>query len=186
MISFILLASGFGRRFGSNKLMAKIDGKEMYLHMLEKLKLSAADLPSEAQVIVISQYEEILKKAKDYGMKAVFNGEAEEGIAASVRHGVRAAEESEWYFFFMADQPYLKEDTIKQFVNAVCCQEKSMASVCAGEIPGSPTAFHKKWGSRLLALSGDVGGRKIMKQFPSEVFWYGISGQEIVDIDFDM
>lgn len=186
MISLILLASGFGRRFGSNKLMAEIDGKPMYLHTLERLhKIYASEEINESvQVFVVSQYEEILEAANKMGVHAVFNAEAEEGIAASVRHGVHSAEGSEWYFFFTADQPYLREDTIISFVKAVISQEKSMASVHSQNVPGSPTAFYKTWEVQLLELVGDVGGRRLMKQHPEDVFWYEISKDEIDDIDF--
>lgn len=186
MISLILLASGFSRRYGSNKLMAEIDGQKMYLHILKKLKNITANekLVESAQVIVVSQYEEILKRAEELGFAAVTNSEAEEGIAASVRKGIEKAGNSNWYFFFTADQPYLHGSSIISFINTVLNQEKSLATVHAQMTPGNPTAFQCKWKEQLLSLSGDVGGRKVLKQNPEEVFWYEIGKEEIRDIDY--
>lgn len=197
MISFILLASGFGRRFGSNKLMAEIDGKQMYRHILERLRCAAMEpvCGHEITVVVVSQYEEILDTARDCGMKAVMNAEAAEGISASIRLGILNAPDSEWYFFFTADQPYLQQATIRGFAEAVAGARDTagglglasrgfgLVTVHAGGVPGSPTAFHKRYRDDLLALRGDVGGRKILKQHPEDVLWYEISDREITDID---
>ena len=38
MICCVLLASGFGRRFGSNKLLYEVGGKPMAAHALELVK----------------------------------------------------------------------------------------------------------------------------------------------------
>lgn len=46
MIACILLASGFGRRFGSNKLLYEVHGIPMYqhaLHMLQALSQQTID-----------------------------------------------------------------------------------------------------------------------------------------------
>lgn len=186
MISLILLASGYGRRFGSNKLLYEINGKPMYLHILEKLhRLSLHRIEGhEVKVIVVSQYEEILKSAKSHGLLSIKNEEAREGIAASVRMGCQAANNSDWIFFFAADQPFLKEETIKNFMIHAINSEKHMASVHTNMIPGNPTGFRKEWKEDLMSLNGDRGGRKIMKDHPEEVFWYEISAKEKKDIDF--
>lgn len=243
MIRLILLASGFGRRFGSNKLLYEIDGKPMYLHTLEKLHRLSLDKiqDQEVQVVVVSQYQEILDKARKLGAIALENTRAEEGIAASVRLGVsleplveprvpgtcltptQFPELSDFFVFFTGDQPYLKESTIRQFIEAFLEQYKSqksshlgniakfkvskdqhgkdqhskeqitkesaltrvytMASVHTAGEPGNPTIFAGGWKDTLLSLRGDKGGRKIMKQYPDEVFWYEISEMERKDID---
>lgn len=36
-IQLILLAAGFSKRFGENKLLVMLQGKPLYLHMLENL-----------------------------------------------------------------------------------------------------------------------------------------------------
>lgn len=184
MNNLILLASGFGNRYGSNKLMAEIDGKKMYLHILERLK-DIRDNRTDSYVTVVSQYEEILDKAKEYNMAAVYNGDAEEGIAASIRLGTCELSDSGWFFFFTADQPYLTASTIDGFITAVTGSGRSMASVCNMGIPGSPTAFSNIWKKELLGLKGDTGGRIILKSHPDEVFWYEINSFEIRDIDYN-
>ena len=38
------MASGYGRRFGSNKLYARLDGRPLYRHGLECLLAAAGEL----------------------------------------------------------------------------------------------------------------------------------------------
>lgn len=180
MISLVYLASGFGRRFGSNKLLYKVNGKPMYEHTLASLlHLKSQDL----RVIVVTQYEEIATYAREHGAEVVMNREAEEGISASIRLGVKQAGDSNWYAFFVADQPNLREDTITHFINESIHSGKTMSSVCTESVPGNPTMFHHVWREELLQLHGDVGGRKIMKKHVESVYWFDISEEERMDID---
>ncbi len=46
-ISFIYMASGFGSRFGSNKLLVPFKGKELYRHGLDCICQAAGELEKE-------------------------------------------------------------------------------------------------------------------------------------------
>ena len=59
-------------RFGSNKLLYEIDGKPMYLLTLEKLKKASEKIP-ESEIIVVTQYEEIVKKAGEMKIPVFIN-----------------------------------------------------------------------------------------------------------------
>ena len=62
----IVLAAGAGKRFGSNKLLARIQGKPLYEHMLQKLEAMRA-----FPVYMITGYEQIQIAAKEKGIQAV-------------------------------------------------------------------------------------------------------------------
>ena len=185
MICCVLLASGFGRRFGSNKLLYKIDGQPMYQYVLQLLREISREMVSgqDIRVVVVSQYPEIAAQAERMGMQTVHNPDAAEGIAASVRYGVQAAGAAEWIAFFTADQPYLQADTVLRFLRAAIRSGKPMASVMSQGEPGNPTLFHCGQREQLLCLTGDTGGRKIMKSHPAQVFWFEIPASERCDID---
>ena len=185
MICCVLLASGFGRRFGSNKLLYEVGGKPMAAHALELVKeLSTRTAAGhEIRAVVVSQYPEIEAQAERMGMHAVHNPDAAEGIAASVRYGTQAAGDAEWIAFFTADQPDLRADTVWEFLCAAVRSGQPMASVMSQGEPGNPTLFHQKFRAELLGLTGDTGGRKIMKRCPEQVFWFEIPESERRDID---
>ena len=59
-------------------------------------------------------------------------------------------------------------------------------SVCHGETPGNPVWFSRKYLPDLRALSGDQGGRKILKKHPEEIRWYPVAhAKELEDVDYN-
>lgn len=185
MIACVLLASGFGRRFGSNKLLYEWDGIPLYLHALNMLRqLSNRRIDGQKiRILVVSQYNEIEEEANSLGVQAVHNPDAAEGISASVRYGTQAVEDAEWIAFFTADQPYLCAETVFHFLDAAIHSGASMASVISSGKPGNPTLFHRMWRNDLAQLTGDIGGRTIMKRYPEQVFWFEIPEKERWDMD---
>ena len=62
-LSAIVMACGKGERFGSNKLMAKLKGKELIRYTLDALP---AELFSE--ILVVTKYKEIMDLVTEYPM----------------------------------------------------------------------------------------------------------------------
>ena len=189
-LAMIYMASGFGRRFGANKLLLPFKGQPLYLYGLKCL-LRAKELLQaeniESRVIVVSQYPEILKKAESLGAEAVLNRESRQGITASIGLGtIAAGEETENLLYFVADQPFLKAETVRDFVLGFLESLKSgktMGSVEWKGTPGSPNIFSGAYVQQLLALSGDKGGRQLMRKYPEQVWTMEVPQGELVDID---
>ncbi len=110
-ISFIYMASGFGSRFGSNKLLVPLKGKELYRHGLDCICQAAGELEKEGhqtEVLVVSQYEAILKQVRAGDFWQFRNRFSGEGCTASLRLGTSSASpETEALLFSVADQPYM-------------------------------------------------------------------------------
>lgn len=139
-IHMILLAAGFGRRFGSNKLLYEIGGKPMYRHTLDVMLSLAREL-KDADVTVVTRYEEIYLDAKESGVLCLMNRHSEQGISSSVQIGLKAnlhPREDAYYLFFTADQPELKEETVRKFLSAFCGREKESAVSPEDGIPEKP------------------------------------------------
>jgi len=182
-IGMVLLAAGSSKRYQGIKLLDIIDGKQMYLHILERagqLKISPK--------IIVTQYDEIREKAKEYGFTVVMNEEPEIGISHSIQLGLlKAIEEDpnlEGILYSVCDQPYLKKTTIEHLIAAFDASDKEMASVSYQGVLGNPCIIGKKYFGELLALEGDVGGKKIISRFPKDVESVPIEDEkELVDID---
>ena len=107
------MASGFGSRFGENKLLVELGGKPLYRHGLDCLLQAMERVETEmegwqVQLIVVSQYREILETAAALGAEPVMNPQSGEGIAASLRFGTEAARDAQILVYCVADQPGMR------------------------------------------------------------------------------
>ena len=83
-LGLIMLAAGNSRRFGSNKLLYRIDGMPMYRHILLELKKVKEALEAQGhkcEITVVTQYEEIAQEAEKLGAWFLYNLHPDEGIS---------------------------------------------------------------------------------------------------------
>lgn len=186
-IHLILLAAGNSRRFGENKLLSLFQGKPMYQHLTDRLK--KLDLPFLGEKIIVSQYEEILSAMKEQSYLTVQNFHPEYGISHSIQLGINTlmkhgAEKEDAVCFFVCDQPYLKRNTIQQFLKEYQLSGKGIGCVAAGERLGNPVVFQMHYVEELLALRGDTGGKAVVKKHLDDVYLYQTELRELEDIDY--
>lgn len=184
-ITCIYLAAGNSRRFGSNKLFYEIDEKPMYRHLLERLA-AIAGRHDGWEVLVVSQYPELLEGIRDLPVRSVLSPESEKGIAYSIRAGILAAERNteDSYAFFTADQPFLREETAEAFLLKMEQNTKGLGCVSYEGETGNPTWFSGRYRNALLALEGDRGGKRIILSHPEDAEFYEIKDpSELQDVD---
>ena len=183
-IAGVLMASGFGRRYGGNKLVDQYHGRALYLHALDHITQALG----KENTIVVTQYEEILEQVGKMGIDAVRNDQAAEGISASIRLGTERAMSrgADAVMFFAADMPHLPSEEIRlyarQFIDSqkpYGCMEFGKEHICT-----NPGAFRLETGAgKLLQLSGDRGAMRIMKQEPWNIYYYQTAPEYAADID---
>ena len=212
MIHIIYMAAGNSRRFGSNKLFYELDGKPMYRHLLERLieikdrynKLKNAESNNPViDITVVTRYREI----RDYcssipDCHAVLSSDSEKGISYTIKAGIMAvqeqkklkkssevthhtAEKEEYYMFAVADQPYLKSQSVIKLIDRVLKNTggKRLAfSLRCGDAVGNPCVFNSSLIPQLLSLEGDKGGRSVAKKH--DCVYVDIADErELMDID---
>lgn len=184
-LGIIFMASGFSRRFGSNKLLYELDGKPLYLHTLLSLVSASEELSREisVSVAVVSKFPEILSEAEKLGLLAVNNPDSEKGITASIRLGLGSLPACEHYAFFVADQPYLRTETTVEFLRQYLASKKEIGSVSDGLKLGNPCVFSAKYFTELAALEGDRGGKQVIDKHPEDVFEFRAEPSELFDLD---
>ena len=186
-IALIYMASGFGSRFGSNKLTALFQGEKLYRHGLTCLLQAARDLQTEGiqtELLVVSQYEEILQEGKKMGFYPVYNGRSKEGITVSLKLGAGAAgEDNEAFLFSVADQPCMRPETVAAFVKGFGASGKGMGAMCSKSRRGNPAIFRSFYRDKLLSLEGDRGGSVLMKAYPQDLWLMECRPEELLDVD---
>lgn len=185
----ILLAAGFSRRFQGNKLLYLLEGKALYLYLTERLTelLEEGILDS---LVMVTQYDEIFREMEKRKIEVVKNENSIQGISSSLKLGLCKAQEFEekegenYYIFFVADQPYLKKQTIEKFLQDFIQSGKTIGCVKAGEEKGNPVIFHEKYKEELECLQGDKGGKSVLRRYEKEVFYFEVEDKkELQDID---
>lgn len=186
-MAMIYMASGYGKRFGGNKLLEPLQGKPVFQHGLDCLLEAEEKLKEKhgihTEIIVVSQYKEILEYAEKRQVTAVNNLKSEGGITASIRLGLQAMEKAEAMLFAVADQPWMKARTICGLVNEYFESPKGIACLSAGGKRGNPVIFSISYKSLLEQLQGDTGGVRLMNRFPEDVLMMEADSGELLDID---
>ncbi len=215
MIHIIYMAAGNSRRFGSNKLFYELDGKPMYRHLLERLiEIKDRYNNSESynpliDITVVTRYREILDYCSSIpDCRVVLSPDSEKGISYTIKAGIMAvqeqkngvrqkkpgkssevthnsAETEEYYMFAVADQPYLKSQSVIKLINKVLENtggEQLVFSLCCGDAVGNPCVFNSSLIPQLLSLEGDKGGRSVAKKH--DCVYVDIADEsELMDID---
>ncbi|MDO5010438.1 MAG: nucleotidyltransferase family protein [Intestinibacter bartlettii] len=183
-LSIIVLASGNSIRFNGNKLLYEIDNKPMYLHTVDKLIDLKKSNKNVDEIIFVTQYDKIIDNLKDKDIKVVKNNNSEFGISQSIKLGVSNSSNNT-YMFIVCDQPYIKKETIDKFINQFIESKKNLGCVSNNNILLNPTIFTSKYKEKLLNLSGDKGGKKIILDNLDDLFTFEIlDKKEVIDIDF--
>jgi molybdenum cofactor cytidylyltransferase len=138
MIVAVVLAAGFSTRLGTPKQDVVFEG-ETLLERATRLAREVAD-----DVIVVTRQ---------------LNPDASEGVASSIRAGVRLAAPNARILIMLCDQPRI---TIEHLRELVASDAPIVATGYAG-IAGVPAVFAPEFASELLALRGDRGARVVIE-----------------------
>ncbi len=177
----IVLAAGEGRRFGSNKLVAEIDGRKMFEHCLE------AAAGTGCRRLIVTGYEEIAEYAKKLGFSVVYNRNPERGISESIRLGLAEMRDLKALMFTVCDQPGVTVDTFRRLLQAYAAGDKDLACMGHGEdMLGNPCLFGRKYYPELDALTGDVGGKRVIMKHRGELIVVNASDAELEDVDYSV
>ncbi len=182
-IGLILLAAGNSVRYNGIKLLDTVLEKQMYRHIVDKVKT----LPLVPKIMV-TQYDEIAEKVLTDGFHVKINDRPEDGISRSIRLGLKEALEIEpsldAVLFSVCDQPYITRNTIEAVIDAYRSQYQEIVCAYYGDKLGNPCIFGRKYFEELDKLTGDIGGKSIIKHNMEDVFLLQVDNpKELVDID---
>ncbi|GAA0090908.1 molybdenum cofactor cytidylyltransferase [Paraclostridium bifermentans] len=177
MISAIVMASGFSRRMGENKLLMDFNGKTIIENTFEALK--KCDFK---EVIVVSQYEEVLKIANKYQFKFVLNHNAQIGQSESIKLGIKNIDKCDGYMFFVGDQPLINVHDIKELINEFGENKEYIVIPRCENKTGNPVIFPTCLNKNLLSLKNDEKGKKVIDEY-DKIKYVNVSKYTLLDVD---
>lgn len=164
MYNAVVLASGFSRRLGHNKLLIPLGEMPLIGHTFSLIKQF-----SFTRVVVVSSYQPILTLANEQGFLPIFNHQPQLGQSQSVILGVKHCNPNASIMFFVGDQPFLSSEVVHTLLN--CAKENPNKIIIPTHHSkrANPVIFPKDLQDNLLALTGDIGGRSIIRENPQLV-----------------
>jgi len=161
-VTMIITAGGMSTRHPPNKLLNIIGDDKV----IEKTILQFIKFP--IRIIVVTGFErsKILKAVSAYSNQilVVHNPKYKSGISTSIRTGVLASDDPDYYGFCNGDKPFIETRTIRRLVEILNEKLPDILYPINSSIPGHPVFFKQSFKTQLLALEGDEGGRQIINE----------------------
>jgi molybdenum cofactor cytidylyltransferase len=172
-IGAVVLAAGRSTRMGgTNKLLAEIDGRPMVRRVLDQVRASQA-----AAVVVVTGHERARIEAAlggatgDDRCRVVHNPDFASGLSTSLNRGLAALpEEIDGALVCLADMPQVTAAMIDRLIAAFDPPEgRAICLPTWGGKRGNPVLFARRFFAEVQAISGDVGARALIGEYPEAV-----------------
>ena len=155
-IGCIIMASGLSERYGKDKLLEKLDGREIILHTARSLT-DAGFRP-----LTVTRSEMIRELAEREGIRCVLH----QGPLKSdtIHRGLENLEpDRTGYLFMPGDQPLVRPASLRKMAGQFRERPDRAVRLGFGQMAGSPVIFPAFCREKLLAYTGDRGGMEVLK-----------------------
>jgi molybdenum cofactor cytidylyltransferase len=166
-IAIVLLAAGQSRRFGTNKMLANLNGKPLLTIAIEQL---SAVINSDLYLILGPKQPELEKLSTS--CRTIICFDAQEGLGHSIACGIKTVLSSKHDYqgvmIALADQVAINTENYNELIRTFLKGHKIVAASYNGII-GAPTIFDPSYSKELINLKGDQGARLLLKKHAADV-----------------
>ena len=180
MIIGVLLAAGGARRFGSQKLVAMLDGVPVVRRAFNAVS-SATD---GTLVVVGSEAEAVARSLEGTSANIVVNSDWALGLSTSLRCGILAAPPStEAVIVGLGDEPTVDSHVCRELVRVWRRDKKLIVAARYNGVQDHPVLFDRAVFGELTSLEGDVGAKSVINRLPDRVAFIDVSAPQPIDVD---
>jgi molybdenum cofactor cytidylyltransferase len=162
MTAIIILAAGASKRLGQPKQTLEYNTKSLLKRSIE----AAVGFRAGPVIVVIGANEQAIQAhVQNEGVTIVINKDWEEGIASSIRAGVKSLNQNpevENVILMVCDQPFVDTSILNQLLNAKKSTGKPIVACAYKQTVGVPALFDKLLFPELMKLEGEHGGKKVI------------------------
>ena len=156
-ICCIIMASGLSERYGKNKLLEKLDGREVILCTADSLT-AAGFAP-----VAVTRSAEVRALMDREGIACVLHDGPKK--SDTMHTGIRyAGPETAGYLFMPGDQPLVRPSSLRRMADRFFRCPEHAVRLGYRDMPGSPVLFPASCREDLLAYEGDRGGMDVIRQ----------------------
>ncbi|ATE64968.1 nucleotidyltransferase family protein [Rhizorhabdus dicambivorans] len=175
-VGAILLAAGSARRMGEDKLLADLGGRPLVEHALEAILAAGLAGP----LVAVAPGSMLVER---WGTKARCVEVADHALGMG--HSLAAAIEAaplEWSaaIVFLGDMPFVRPDTLAMLAGRA--MPNAIVRPAFGGEPGNPVLWGREHFPALARLTGDQGGRALLRALPVQLLECGDPGV-LIDVD---
>ncbi len=175
-IGCVIMASGMGKRFGCNKLMADFCGKPMIQRAID------ATVGLFSCRVVVTRHESVASLCREQKIPVVFHDSPHRND--TVRLGLEALGDLDACMFLPGDQPLLRRETVAMLLENWKDNPNGIIRPAYEDSEGSPVLFPSWSFPELKNLPEGKGGGVVIKNHPHEVLRISISNPfELADAD---
>jgi len=162
VIVALILAAGSGRRFSArgNKLLEPFRGRPLLRHAV-----NAALASRVAETIVVTGFdaERVEHGLVGLPVRIARNCEYEQGMAASLRVGLRNAQNAGGVVVLLGDMPLIRSELIDRLIAVFEAGGASAVAPTHGGRRGNPVLLGRTLFPFVARLSGDAGARDLLR-----------------------
>ena len=172
----VIMASGMGKRFGGNKLMADFRGKPMIQRALD------ATEGLFSRRVVVTRHESVAQLAREQNVDVVLHDLPHR--SDTVRLGLEALGDLDACMFLPGDQPLIRRETVAMLLENWKENPDSIIRPAYEDNEGSPVVFPAWAFPELRNLPEGKGGGVVIRKHPHEVLRVSVSNPfELADAD---
>jgi molybdenum cofactor cytidylyltransferase len=167
----IVLMAGLSSRMGLPKALLPLGGQPALVRILSEALASRLD----RIVLVLGARSRMIRQAlgelrHNGRLSIVYNPAYRQGLSTSVIKGLgRIDPEASGVMFLMGDQPLLRAAVINRLIRKFLGNPDCIVVPQYGSRPGNPVTFPASLIPELKKLTGDRGGREIIRSHPDRV-----------------
>lgn len=179
-IGCVIMASGLGKRFGGDKLMAELYEKPIIQYVIEATENLFCCR------VVVTRNEKVKKWCEELKIPVVYHSMPHRND--TVRIGLEALETSEEKLsgcvFCPADMPFVSKESLIKMLEEAETNSKGIIRMAYGDNVGSPVLFSKGFFDSLKKLSEGNGGSEIIRENQDKLILVEANEEyELWDID---
>jgi len=186
----LLLAAGQSRRFGSDKLMAKMpDGRPVIAHSLEPLLAISKQHNIKISVISRADNHRLNDYLNQQNIALTRCPDAHLGMGHSIANGVKSHQIWQGWLIALADMPNITISLLNNLLYKIQQDNNEIIRpqllISGKKIPAHPVYFPRRYGYALSKLTGDKGAKQLIQQ---QTLLTNINGESITEellIDVD-